>query len=323
MSDEYDSMVVVEMITYNHGSYIAQAIESVLIQKTSFKFKLLICEDFSTDGTREICIDYKNRFPHLIDLHLNVQNIGVTLNSRKLHRESSKCNSKYIALCDGDDFWTDPLKLQKQVDYLESHTEIAGCFHDVITVDKQTNLLESNYYISPKEIFNQLDCLTYGGAYATCSLVCRAMVFNNMPEWFLKSPSDYTIDLLITEFGDIAYLPQNMGAYRIHTGGTWQGNLDSKNWESVIERYQACLTNPKFKKNYSNFFYGRIAEFSSKVALFYKKEKQYLKELKYVCYFIYYGRPTNLRSFHHLIGVLLFPSLYKSIRSFFPIRSSK
>jgi glycosyltransferase involved in cell wall biosynthesis len=302
------------LITYNQANYIKQSIESILIQKTSFDWKLIIADDFSTDGTREILLEYKERFPESIRLILQKENVGPARNFIDL---ITKPESKYIAYLEGDDYWTSPFKLQKQVDFLESNTGVFGCFHDVVVVDENNNLIKNNYYQPTKEIFNQVDSLTYGSAYCTGSLMFRSSVLKNIPKWFLNSPSDYAVDLLITEFGLIAHINENLGAYRIHKDGTWQGNLVHKNQENVIERYKICLTNPKFKKKYGSFFYSKIGELSGLVALHYQKESKFFKKIKYSWFFIYYSRPRNIGVLKYALGILLFPSFYKRIKHLF------
>jgi hypothetical protein len=90
----------------------------------------------------------------------------------------------------------DPFKLQKQVNFLETNEHIHGCFHDVIVVDEKSNVINENYIHHQRIFFNQVDSLVYGGAYCTGSLVFRSKVLKDAPDWFLKSPSDYAIDLL-------------------------------------------------------------------------------------------------------------------------------
>ena len=307
-------LVSVYLITYNHAKYIRQAIEGILVQKTSFDWNLIIADDFSTDGTKEILLEYEEKLPDIIRLILQNKNVGPAQNFIDL---IATPESKYIAYLEGDDYWTSPFKLQKQVDYLETRPRIFGCFHDVIVVDENNNLIKDNYYHPPREIFNQSDSLTYGGAYCTGSLMFRSSVLNNVPKWFLNSPSDYALDLLIAEFGDIAHIGENLGAYRIHKGGTWQGTLQHKNLENVIRRYQVCLTNPKFKKEYGNFFYGKIGELSGVVALHYQKERMIFRKIKYSWFFIYYSRPRNIGVIKYSLGTLLFPSFIKKIKHLF------
>ena len=115
-----EPLVSVKMLAYNHAPYIAQAIEGILQQKTNFPFELVIGEDCSTDGTREIVFEYQKKYPDIIRVITSDQNVGTKKNG---YRTLKACRGKYVALCEGDDYWHNPLKLQKQVDYLESHLE--------------------------------------------------------------------------------------------------------------------------------------------------------------------------------------------------------
>lgn len=313
-----EPIVDINIAVYNHAPYLRQTLDGVIEQKTNFPFRLLIGDDCSTDGSIDILKEYEKKYPDKIKVIYQPKNLGFHSTERNGIILFKNSTAKYIALLDGDDYWTNPFKLQKQVDFLEANPRIFGCFHDVMVVDETSQVIKENYYHPHKEIFNQADCIANGGAYSTGALMFRSLVLKNMPEWFLKAPSDYTIDLLITEFGDIAHLGENMGAYRIHKGGIWQGNSEQKNFEEVIKRYQVCLTYPKFRKEYGSYFYKTIGEMASSVALHYQKEKKYLKKIKYTWYYIYYGRPKDIPSFHFLIGILLFPSLYKKIRLLFP-----
>src|ERR1700683_5373651 len=122
-------LVSVHMVTYNHEKYIAQAIESVLLQKTKFDFELVIGEDFSDDNTRNIIKTFVLNNPGKINALLHPYNLG--LDGKNNSVETLKnCNGKYVALCEGDDFWTDPYKLQKQIDFLEENTDFSICFHN-------------------------------------------------------------------------------------------------------------------------------------------------------------------------------------------------
>jgi len=120
-----EPMVTVRTSTYQHGAYIKECIEGVLTQRTEFPFEFIVGEDFSTDGTREIVSEYANRYPDIIRVITADYNVGAKANS---HRCRLASRGKYMAICEGDDYWTDPLKLQKQVDYLERHPE-CGLVH--------------------------------------------------------------------------------------------------------------------------------------------------------------------------------------------------
>jgi glycosyltransferase involved in cell wall biosynthesis len=135
-------LVSVKMITYNHAPYIAMAIDCVLAQKTNFPFELVIGEDCSTDGTREIVLDYAKRYPEIIRVITSEQNVGMHKNSL---RTDQACKGMYIAYCEGDDFWHHLEKLQMQVDYLETHPECGMVCSDYNVYDTVTKIQARNY----------------------------------------------------------------------------------------------------------------------------------------------------------------------------------
>ena len=134
-------LLSVVTITYNHAPYIAKCIESVLMQQVNFPMEFIIAEDCSTDGTRAICEEYAKKYPDLIRLITSETNVGVNPNEL---RAMKAVKGKYIAYCEGDDYWTDPLKLQKQVDFLESHSDYSVCFHRCQHWNEDTNSYTSD-----------------------------------------------------------------------------------------------------------------------------------------------------------------------------------
>ncbi|MBA4055316.1 MAG: hypothetical protein C0490_11440 [Marivirga sp.] len=300
-----EPLLSVRLITYNHAKFIRQAIEGVLMQKVNFSWELVVADDFSTDGTREILLEFKKRFPDFIRLILQKKNVGPARNFLDL---ISAPQSKYIAYFEGDDYWIDPNKLQKQVDFLEANPLAAACFHDVIAIDENGNTVKANYYESPQETYDQRDSITkHGGRYATGSLVLRSLILNNWPAWFVKSPSDYAIDILITEFGHIAYLKGTMGAYRIHSGGSWQGKKPHKNLEQTVSRYRMYLNEPKFRIEYGSHFRENISKFSRSISIAYQKERQWFNQLRYAWYYFRYADKKKMQAFRFLIVAFLFP----------------
>lgn len=127
-------MVSIGLMTYNHGPFIGKAIESVLMQEVNFPYELVIAEDCSTDNTREVILSYKEKYPNVIRLLLQDENVGMKQNSNDLRRA---CWGKYRANLEGDDYWIDPAKLQKQVDFLESHPDFVAIGGDFICIDEK------------------------------------------------------------------------------------------------------------------------------------------------------------------------------------------
>jgi len=225
------------IITYNHENFIAQAIESVLMQNTNFNFEIIIGEDYSTDKTREICQTFKNNYPEKIKLTLNDENIGMMPN---FIRTLKACTGKYIALLEGDDFWTDPDKLQKQVDFLEANPGYAICFHNSNLLYEDDPLKKSLFIQHKiKSTFSLKDILK-GNFIPTQSCVFRNNLIKDYPEWFYHAlPGDWFLHIFNAHFGLIKYSDEVMSTYRIHAGGVYSGEPKISNFEKTIASLNA------------------------------------------------------------------------------------
>ena len=220
------------MITYNHESYISHAVEGVLMQKCNFGFDLVIGEDFSTDKTMQICQEYASKYPE-IKLLPSYTNLGIMAN---FIRTLNACTGKYIALCEGDDYWTDPNKLQKQVDFLEANQEYSICFHNSIQISDQNNHTERLFceYKNGEE-FDIRDAIM-GIRVPTASIVLRSD-YLVIPAWFSEIYNgDYAIQLLLAEKGKISYINDTMSVYRKHSGG-----LNRNVKQSIVRKNQIKL----------------------------------------------------------------------------------
>jgi glycosyltransferase involved in cell wall biosynthesis len=208
-------------MTYNHAKYIREAIDGVLMQKATFTWELIIADDFSTDGTREIVLEYKEKYPDVIKLILQGQNVGAAQNWKDLMAAPS---SKYIAYFEGDDYWIDPLKLQKQVDVLENNSAVAGCFANAIIVDDERHVVSEDYLAyynkQVKTEIRTVDIVPFGASPSN-TLMFRREILIDPPEWFVRNSRHSAIDLLITLHGIFYCLNEKLGAYRIHSGGSW------------------------------------------------------------------------------------------------------
>jgi glycosyltransferase involved in cell wall biosynthesis len=206
-------MVSVSMITYNHEKFIAEAIESIVMQKTSFPFELVIGEDCSTDNTRAICIEYQKKYPDIIRLRLPETNQGMMLNWIS-NIESGR--GKYIALCDGDDYWTDPCKLQRQFDYMEANPDFALCSHSVYTL--LCGHLDENIGMERDELVTE-DIILKDWGLLTASIFFRKDA-HKTPDWYYTVKNgDYALQLIVSLSGKIKFLPEYMAVYRQHLGG--------------------------------------------------------------------------------------------------------
>ncbi len=211
-------LVSVHIITYNQAPYIAAAIEGALQQQTDFGVEIIVGEDCSTDGTREIALEYQRQCPERVRVITSPHNVGVHENSRRV-REA--CRGKYLAVCDGDDYWTDPRKLQKQVDFLEAHPRYSLCCHDVeIIYDGVPQTPKTDRYVSfTKDTFSFEDAVE-DHFIPTLSIVCWREPAVRVPEWYRECISgDVPMELLLLDRGLGYYLHETMGVKRDNPGG--------------------------------------------------------------------------------------------------------
>lgn len=247
-------LVSVCCITYNHEKFLAQAIDSFLMQKTSFEFDVVIGNDCSTDRTSDIIKEYEHKYPGKIKVVSAEKNEGPIAN---LISCNALCEGKYIALCEGDDFWTDPYKLQKQVDFLESNLDYVICCHYTRVVNEDAKTL----YVHPNPVpleHSYLDLLS-GKQEETKT---ATVLYRNMPEihqlfaraWFYNCyAGDKIFKLFATQStGQKIYvMPEVMSCYRNHSGGVWS-MIDTKlRMEKMISDFNLIIKNfsyPKFQK---------------------------------------------------------------------------
>jgi len=248
--------VSIHIITYNHASFISQALDSALAQQTNFPYEIVVGEDCSTDHTRSILIEYMRAHPNQINGLLHHRNLGRRGENNFLTTLQSCCG-EYVAFLEGDDYWIDSTKLQFQVDFLDKNPHLSGCFHDALIVDKFGQNLgpqwQRNYNCPNSGLantFNQADCLSLYSTYPNCTLVVRRKYLEHLPLWFLESPNDFAMDLLITGSGDLAYLPRTVGVYRIHSGGIWQGQSKLCQALETLLRLKVLYDEPEFHQKY-------------------------------------------------------------------------
>jgi glycosyltransferase involved in cell wall biosynthesis len=227
----------VMLITYNHEKYIAQAIEGALMQKTDFPYEVVVGEDCSTDGTREIVIDYQHKYPDQVRLLPSERNLGGRENAK---RTRQACQGQYVAILDGDDYWTDPHKLQKQVDFLDENPGFALCFHNVAVVDENSKPLPRLYCPASQKTISTLEDLLYANFIPTCATLFRGRLAGNEPDWFWTMPmGDWPFLILLAQHGQIGYLNEVMGVYRRHGGGVFTSRSNDRRFDESVRLYEA------------------------------------------------------------------------------------
>ena len=208
----------VMMITYNHERFIAQAIESVLSQQVNFDYEIVIGEDCSTDGTRSVIRDFHRRYPGRIVPLLRDQNIGAM---RNVEATLAGCRGRYLALLEGDDYWTCDDKLQRQVDFLDTHPGSSMCCHRVKSLD-ETGYAEPAVFPPLPAGPYTIEDLLKGNFVATCSAVLRRDLVPALPHWFRKMKlGDWPIFALAARHGTIELMDEVMAVYRVHAGSSW------------------------------------------------------------------------------------------------------
>ncbi|HOL99061.1 MAG TPA: glycosyltransferase [Bacteroidales bacterium] len=217
-----DPLISICCITYNHEKFIAEAIEGFFMQKTNFNYEIIISDDYSTDNTLNIINKYisdpKNNGK--IKCFHHPQNIGMIPN---FIFALQHCTGKYIALCEGDDFWTDPFKLKKQVDFLENNHDFYAVFHNAIIVDKNSKRIK-NFHNKEIDSEHNFESIIQGWFVPTASIVFRndAEILQGMKELISKTEiisGDRLLLAFIGNQGKIKYFSDIMSAYRKHGGG--------------------------------------------------------------------------------------------------------
>ncbi|RZL44149.1 MAG: glycosyltransferase [Pedobacter sp.] len=277
-------MVSICCITYNHKPFIAQTINSFLMQKTNFKFEIVIGDDCSTDGTTAIIKEIQSMHPGRINLLHAPKNMGAHENMRNVLRH---CNGKYIALCDGDDFWTKPEKLQKQIDFLEDNLEYVICCHYTKVID--TSFKTLYVHPSPKPLVHTFHDLLIGKQVETKT---ASVVYRNLPatnQIFQKPWYDevFAVDKLLkltaTYYtgGKIYVMPEVMSCYRNHIGGIWSMVKAEARMEMVINDFNLIIRH----FNYRGIDKIRLLLlYLKRDALFELKRKRFKKVFKTVAY---------------------------------------
>lgn len=283
------------LITYNHAKYIRNAVDGVLMQKVNFPWEFIIADDFSTDGTREIILKYQKKHPDFIKLILQKQNVGPAKNWTDLITHPK---SKYIAYFEGDDYWTDPYKLQKQVDFLEKNSDFAICFHNMQIIYENEPHLNRISNVKQKGITN-IKTLARGNYIYTASCIFRKN-FSVFPDWYYKCPvGDYPLHLLNAQYGKIKFINEVMGVYRVHKGGVWENtNLSYRleKWAEMLEILKGKF-NSKVNEILNNSLYKSYFELSG----YYLKNGDFEKNKIYLMKF----RENNPNWWHPIMIVCL------------------
>jgi len=211
-------LVSVRILTYNHERWIAQAIESVLMQKCDFEFEIVIGEDCSEDRTRDICLDYQKKFPHLIRVLHSEANVGIERNSL---RSNVRLRGEFVCPFEGDDYWLDERKLQKQVDLMRKHADATLCvaFVKIAHGADEAKIVRKPPRVNERLTFNEVNAYLYHPS----ARMMRRTFLENFYAVGTVTFSDTAVLQVATHFGAVVQLPEHLAVYRYTGAGAFSG----------------------------------------------------------------------------------------------------
>lgn len=260
-------LVTIRCITYNHEPYIRQCLEGFVMQKTTFPFEAIVHDDASTDGTAAIIREYAEKYPNIIKPIYETENQYSKHDGSLSRIMNAHIRGKYVAICEGDDYWIDPLKLQKQVDFLESHPDYSICFHSALLKWEKGEYPDSIFYrVKEREYYGTEIFKRW--IVATASVVFRKSVLDsNIYEKVLHEKrfiyGDNPLFLCAAKLGRIYGMKEVMSVYRKHEGGAvffhdikreLKTNIhDIAVYEVFGEEYKRVAMNKICKRNIYNY----------------------------------------------------------------------
>lgn len=262
-------LVTIICLVYNHEPYLRKCLDGFVMQKTTFPFEAIVHDDASTDGSTKIIRDYVEKYPNIIKSIYEVKNLyGKGIIGKKIDAAMHAC-SKYIAFCEGDDYWIDPFKLQKQVDFLETHPDYTMCCNRTKLYSEHTkSFIGENFCYDISKDIETKDIIYRTGLFiSTCSILYKKNVKDNYPDYCKQCVvGDYPSQIMCAMKGKTYYFNEAMSVYRVQNSSSWMGR---QKWsalsESNIKRIHSMLIMfhgfacdyPKFKKEFNN----KIAEY--------------------------------------------------------------
>jgi glycosyltransferase involved in cell wall biosynthesis len=258
--------VSVLVVTYNHARFVRQALDSAIAQRLPQPFEVLVSEDCSTDGTREIVQEYAKRHPHLVRLLLSERNLH---SNEVVARGVRAARGRYVAVLDGDDYWTSDDKLGAQVAFLDVRPDVTICFHNVQVVDEHSQTTGRLWNAPGQPEVSGLHELLRGNFIATSSVVYRRAAVSEIPAWYggFFPVTDWPLHVLYAREGRIGYLDRTLGAYRLHGGGLFSTLGEREKLEANADFYRrlrAFSPGPlaaEVARGQRDYFFGWAEEF--------------------------------------------------------------
>jgi glycosyltransferase involved in cell wall biosynthesis len=311
--------VSVVILTYNQKAFIGKAIESALAQETDFDFEILVGDDCSTDGAQEVITSYQNAYPSKVKAVLHSKNLGQnglfnTIETLKL------AQGRYIAPMDGDDYWTNTHKLQKQVDFMESHPDFSACFHNSLVTYEDGSASHELNTPGQKTVVTIEDLI---GEDEIWFMATSAVMFKNglmyYPEWFLQSTSgDIPRYVILAKQGPIGYVPGVMSVYRKNRGGaSFKDHYrDARFLHNRIQMYNGI--NKELDYQYDKALKRNISRYYRMMLDARQYQKSYFRRAGLAVKYLNLGKPSKEIS-KEVIRDYITPKWMMSVYSFFAL----
>lgn len=309
-------LVSIKCAVYNHEQYISQCLEGFVMQKTNFRFEVIVHDDASTDGSAVIIREYAEKYSDIIKPIYETENQYSKRDGSLTRIMNAACKGKYIAMCEGDDYWIDPYKLQKQVDFLESHLDFSMCWTDGY---EEYNGIRTPFCRYNENCETSIENLIVKGGdhIPTCSILVRKEILLSVPKGFYCG--DYPLQIWSGYKGKVYYLNDRTCVYRYMTPGSWTSKASKENKQEKLNHFKNekyllesfdALGNYRFKESFekrkSDILFDLLI-----AAEAYDMAKPYLKLRKK------YGIPVGKVDFckvYKLKFILLFVPLYRYIK---------
>lgn len=241
------------LVTYNHAKYVAQALDSILMQQADFEFEIVAVDDCSTDNTLAILRRYESQDPRLRVLPAET-NLGI---SRNYHRGFAACRGEFVAVLEGDDYWISPRKLQITSEFLKRNPDCSFCFHRNIRYDPHPEtvvVFPPHWTVEQILTVNELASDNFIGGFSTC-VYRREIIAGQKPELWELDIREWFFNVVVAQDGPIGYVPQVLSMYRAHAGGIWSLRSATEQ-QAELSRLLSCYNeflNFRFAKEFEEF----------------------------------------------------------------------
>lgn len=271
IDDNRPVMVTIRCITFNQAPYIRQCLDGFVMQKTNFCFEAIVHDDASTDGTADIVREYSEKYPDIIRPIIETENQFTIGGFQQINKMIDPLiRGKYLADCEGDDYWIDPLKLQKQVDFMENNQNCSLVYNRTKRYSERKKIfLPDNDNYKQSQYVRAKDIIEEGGLFvSTCSMLYLKSVIENYPQFCIKCHvGDYPLAIMCAMKGDVYYLNEAMSVYRVDNSNSWVGKQQSEKKMS-LSRLNGIVSEVRMLQGfktlypqYSDSFNNRIYSF--------------------------------------------------------------